>query len=255
MPEQKLMPTMRDMPVARLIPNVLTLMALCSGVTAMRFAVQGDWSGAAMAIFIASIFDILDGRVARLLGLTSKFGAELDSLADLVNFGVAPGFVVYMWALQDIGGLGWIAVLAYTICTALRLARFNVMLEDDTAPAWSKTYFTGIPSPGGAGLALLPLFLVLEFGQSVQIPHQLMAIWLIISGVLMISRLPTLSATKGRRVPSAWVAPVMAAVGLLVAALITNPWLTLSAISTVYLLSLPYGWYSYNRRKRMDAGK
>ncbi len=241
----------RDMPLTRLLPNMLTMLSLCSGLSAMRFALQDKWEAAALAIVIASVFDVLDGRVARLLNITSKFGAELDSLADLISFGVAPGFVLYLWVLRDGEGLGWIAVLAFVVCTALRLARFNTMLEDHSAPAWAKSYFTGVPAPAGAGLALLPLFLALEFGDMLKPPPQAMAIWLLIVGGLMVSRLPTLSI-KGRRIAPVMVAPVMVLACLFVAMMITKTWLTLSIAGAVYLLSVPYGSYSYRRRARRD---
>ena len=240
----------RGVPLARLLPNMLTLMSLCSGLTAMRYALHEKWEAAALAIVIASVFDILDGRVARMLNITSKFGAELDSLSDAISFGVAPGFVLYLWLLKDTK-LGWIAVLVFAVCAALRLARFNTLLEDDTAPKWTKSFFTGIPTPGGAGLVLLPLFLVLEFGAWIQIPAELLAVWLITVGGLMVSRVPTLSM-KGRRVPSILVAPVMALAALLVAGLITNTWLVLSGLALAYTLSLPYGWHCYRQKQRHE---
>ena len=141
----------KDLPLTRLLPNVLTLFSLCSGLTAVRFALLERWQEAALAIVIAAVFDMLDGRVARMLNIASKFGAELDSLSDAISFGVAPGFVMYQWALKDDLRLGWVAVLVYAVCTALRLARFNTMLEDHSLPAWTKGYFTGVPAlPGGA---------------------------------------------------------------------------------------------------------
>lgn len=244
----------RDMPLARLIPNALTMMALCSGLTAIRFALQEKWEAAVLAVVIAGIFDVLDGRVARMLNITSRFGAELDSLADLISFGVAPALILYTWALKTgAGGLGWVAVLAFVVCTAMRLARFNTML-DENIPAWAKSYFTGVPSPGGAALALLPLVAVLEFGDDVQLPSRYLAVWTIVAGGLMVSRLPTLSM-KGRRVAPLWVAPIMLALCLIVAALITNPWLTLSVMGALYLGSLPVGLWLYRRRARLEGGR
>ncbi len=243
----------RDMPLTRLMPNMLTMLALCSGLSAIRFALQGRWQEAVIAIVLAAVFDVLDGRVARLFNIASKFGAELDSLADLTSFGVAPGFMLYLWSLQNEGGsLGWIAVLAFVACMALRLARFNTMLEDHTAPKWTKSYFTGVPAPAGAGLALLPLILTLEFGPSVQLPAFLLAVWMLVVAGLMVSRLPTLSM-KGRRIAPVFVAPTLAGACLLVAALVTNPWMTLSGLGLLYLVMLPYGWYSYRRRKQKEA--
>ena len=238
------MSKVKELPITRLLPNMLTLLALCSGLTAMRFAMQGKWQEAVLAIAIACVFDVLDGRVARLLNIASKFGAELDSLSDLTCFGVAPGFILYLWSLQnDTSGLGWIAVLVLAGCCALRLARFNTMLEDHTLPYWTKSYFTGVPAPAGAGLALMPLIYVLEFGDAAQIPAPFLAIWMILVGGLMVSRLPTLSM-KGRRIAPVLVAPMMAGAILLVAMLVTNPWLSLSFLGTLYFLALPYGWYS-----------
>jgi len=243
---------MRDMPLTRLLPNMLTMLALCCGLSAIRFALLEKWQEAVIAIVLASIFDVLDGRVARLFNIASKFGAELDSLADLTSFGVAPAFVLYLWTLKSGGGsLGWIAVLAFVACMALRLARFNTMLEDHTAPKWTKSYFTGVPAPAGAGLAILPLILVLEYGPVIQPPAQFLAVWMLVVSGLMVSRLPTLSM-KGRRIAPVLVAPTLAGACLLVAALVTNPWLTLSAMGLLYLAMIPYGWYSYRRRQRKE---
>lgn len=244
-----------DMPLTRLLPNMLTLLALCSGLSGIRFALQERWEAAALAIVVAAVFDVLDGRVARLLNIASKFGAELDSLSDVISFGVAPGFILYIWMFRPEGtGLGWIAVLAFVVCSALRLARFNTMLEDQTLPSWTKKFFTGVPAPAGAGLALLPLFYFLQFGESVRIPGLALAVWMIIVGGLMVSRVPTLSM-KGRRIAPVWVAPVMAIAGLIAAALVTNPWLTLLGVGTLYVLCIPYGWLNYRRLQRREQQK
>ncbi|MFY9288800.1 MAG: CDP-diacylglycerol--serine O-phosphatidyltransferase [Alphaproteobacteria bacterium] len=244
--------TPRDLPLTRLLPNMLTLMSLCSGLTAMRFAMQDKWEAAALAIVIAGVFDMLDGRVARLLNIVSKFGAELDSLSDVISFGVAPGFVIYEWAMKDASRLGWIAVLVYAVCAALRLARFNTMLEDKTAPAWTKSYFNGVPAPGGAGLAILPLVYVLEFGPEAQISPTLVSLWMILIGALMVSRVPTF-ALKGWRIPRSWLAPIMAVAVLLLAGVITDPWVTLGGIGTVYFLSIPCAFVVYKMRERREG--
>lgn len=245
--------TPRALPLTRLLPNMLTMMSFFSGLTAVRLAMQERWEIAVLAIVVASIFDILDGRVARLLNTTSKFGAELDSLADLTSFGVAPALVFYLWAFQgDASGLGWIAALVFASCSALRLARFNTMLEDLNAPKWTKGYFTGVPAPAGAGLALLPLFFFFEFGDAARISPTLLSVWLILVGLLMVSRVPTL-AMKGRKVAPVFVAPIMAAVCLLAAGLFTNTWLTLLILSTLYFFTIPYGWYSYRRREKLES--
>jgi CDP-diacylglycerol--serine O-phosphatidyltransferase len=247
-----LRPRNKDLPLTRLLPNMLTLLSLCSGLTAMRFSLQERWEEAVLAILVAAIFDVLDGRVARMLNIASKFGAELDSLSDAISFGVAPGFIMYEWTLKNDANFGWIAVLVFAVCTALRLARFNTMLEDCSVPIWAKSYFTGVPAPAGASLALLPLLLVLQFSDRVQLPTEVIACWLILIGGLMVSRLPTLSL-KGQRVKPVWVAPIFVLAVLLMAAVITKPWLTLSSIGIIYVASLPYGWYSYRRRMQKEG--
>ena len=243
----------KDYPVTRLLPNMLTLMSLCSGLTGVRFALLGKWNEAVLSFVAAAVFDMLDGRVARLLNITSKFGAELDSLSDAISFGVAPGFIIYEWSLKEgAGSLGWTAVLIYTVCAVLRLARFNTMLESQAAPVWAKGYFTGVPAPGGAGLALLPLAFYLEFGDAARLPAPVLALWLMLVGGLMVSQLPTL-ALKGWRISRAWVTPLFVLVVLCIAALITSPWLTLSCAGGVYVLSLPVGWFSYRLRMKKEG--
>ena len=241
----------KDLPLTRLLPNMLTLMSLCSGLTGIRFALQGQWEHAVFAIMLAAVFDVLDGRIARMLSITSKFGAELDSLSDAISFGVAPGFIMYEWTLKGAGGLGWVAVLLFAVCCALRLARFNTMLDNHDVPAWAKRYFTGVPAPAGASLGLLPLAMYLEFGESAQMPAPLYAGWMIFVGGLMVSQLPTF-ALKGWRIAPAWVAPLFVGLVALVAGLITNPWLTLSACGVLYVLALPLGWISYHVRARKE---
>ncbi len=234
----------QGLPLTRLLPNMLTLFALCAGMSAMRFALQERWEMAVGAICIAAVFDMLDGRVARLLRLTSKFGAELDSLADLISFGVAPAFVLYRWVLGQHDQMGWLAVLAFVICAALRLARFNTMLEDTTLPAWRKNFFVGVPTPGAAGLALLPMIWSFSLENDVLRDSLIVALWLMLLAGLMVSRLPIFSL-KGQRVPRSWIVPIFVAVALVVAQLVTNPWRTVGWLGLVYLLIMPYGWYCY----------
>ena len=242
----------KDLPLTRLLPNMLTLLSLCSGLTGIRFSLQEKWQEAVMAIVIAAVFDILDGRVARMLNIASKFGAELDSLSDAVSFGVAPAFIMYEWSMKANANFGWIAVLVFAVCTALRLARFNTMLEDTTIPTWAKSYFNGVPAPAGAGLVLLPLMVVLEFGPEAMVPSTVIALWMVAIGGLMVSRLPTFSL-KGWRISPAWVAPIFVMAALFVAALITYPWLALSAAGTCYFLSLPCGCYKYWQRQKKEG--
>jgi CDP-diacylglycerol--serine O-phosphatidyltransferase len=244
----------KDLPLTRLLPNMLTMLSLCSGLTAIRFAMQAQWQEAVLAIVVAGVFDMLDGRVARMLNIVSKFGAELDSLADAISFGVAPGFVMYLWVMKDSDDLGWVAVLVYAVCGALRLARFNTMLEDPNRPVWAKGYFVGTPAPAGAGLAITPLVLVLLFGPRAQLPASVVSVWLILAGGLMISQLPTF-ALKGWRVAPIWVAPIFIGALLLIAAMVTHPWLVLFGIQVTYIVSLPLASYAYWRRMKLEEAR
>ncbi len=241
----------KDLPLTRLLPNMLTLMSLCSGLTGMRLSLEGKWEHAVMAIVIAAVFDILDGRVARMLNMASKFGAELDSLSDAISFGVAPAFVLYEWSMKDNADFGWVAVLVFAVCAALRLARFNTMLEDTTIPVWAKRYFNGVPAPAGAGLALLPMMLVLAFGDELKPLSGLLSVWVMLAGGLMVSRLPTLSM-KGWRIEPIWIAPIFVMVALFVAAIISYPWIALSAAALIYLISLPVGYLVYKKRQKLE---
>ena len=238
--------------LTRLIPNVLTLFSLCSGLSAIRFALMERWEPAVAAIVVASIFDVLDGRVARMLNITSKFGAELDSLSDLISFGVAPAMTLYLWGMHDGDEIGWLAVLAYVICAALRLARFNTMLENTNLPAWRKSYFVGVASPGAAGLALLPMLWSFTLETSFFKIPSLIALWLMLVGGLMVSQLPTF-ALKGHRVPRSWIIPIMVALTLMAAQLVTNPWRTLGLVGVIYIISLPISWVKFRQRMREEG--
>ncbi|MGB4101718.1 MAG: CDP-diacylglycerol--serine O-phosphatidyltransferase [Alphaproteobacteria bacterium] len=237
--------------LTRLIPNVLTLFSLCSGLSAIRFALMERWESAVAAIIVASIFDMLDGRVARMLNLTSRFGAELDSLSDMISFGVAPAITLYLWAMHGGDEIGWLAVLAYVICAALRLARFNTMLEDTNLPSWRKGYFVGLASPAAAGLAMLPMYWSFAFDVDYFKIPELIALWLMLLGGLMVSRLPTF-AIKGHRVPRTWVVPILVALTLMAAQLVTNPWRTFGLIGIIYSISLPISWYKFRQRSRLE---
>ena len=204
-----------DLSVNRMIPNVLTLLALCAGMTAIRFAIGENFVGAVFAIIVAGIFDGLDGRIARLLKSTSSFGAELDSLSDFVSFGVAPAAVLYLWTMSSLHGIGWAIVLFYAVCCALRLARFNI--ESDTArPAHSAPFFTGIPAPAGAGLVMVPMFLSFEWGDWLFRSPYLSAVTVTGIALLMVSKVPTVSL-KRIRVPHRWVLPTLLGIGVLAA--------------------------------------
>jgi CDP-diacylglycerol--serine O-phosphatidyltransferase len=244
----------RPVPVRTLVPNLITLLALCAGLTAIRVAFEGQLELALAAIVFAATLDGIDGRIARFLKGTSKFGAELDSLADFVNFGVAPALILYFWGLHEIKSVGWIAAMVFAICAALRLARFNVMIDDPNKPAWAGNFFTGIPAPAGAITVLLPIYLFL-----LGMPVGLTVIWLsffycLFIALMMVSRLPVFSGKRvGKRVPPEMVLPVFVLVVLFFALLISFPWIVLSAGTVLYLVCLPIGWMSYRNYQRKDA--
>jgi CDP-diacylglycerol--serine O-phosphatidyltransferase len=248
---QRRLRRLRQIPLRTLVPNVITLLALCAGLTGIRLALEGRYELALGAIVFAAMLDAVDGRVARMIKGTSRFGAELDSLADFFNFGVAPGLILYIWGLNSLGNLGWIAAMVFAICTALRLARFNVQIEDPNRPAWAGNFFTGIPAPAGAILVLLPMYL---YFLQVLIPVTVTLIYTLVIAGLMVSRLPVLSGKKaGMRVPPEMVMPVIVVVVLVIALLVSYPWHLLSVGTLVYLACLPLGWFSYQRQLQADA--
>ncbi|MCZ0963383.1 CDP-diacylglycerol--serine O-phosphatidyltransferase [Paracoccus benzoatiresistens] len=226
--------------VVQLLPNALTLAALCAGLTAIRLAVEGDFGKSAALILLAALFDGLDGRLARRLRSASPMGAELDSLCDFVNFGVAPALVLHLWAYEGAAGLGWIAALVYAVACVLRLARFNIGSREEIASALPKTTFTGVPSPAGAMLALLPIF-VANLIPEAAIPASACALWMIVVAALMVSRVPTPAFRPVRVRPDQARLLLLAAVAL-GAALLTYPWLTLVLLDTGYLMLLTLGW-------------
>lgn len=238
-----------------MLPNAITSAALCSGLTGIRFATEGQWGYAIGLVVLASVLDGIDGRVARLLNAQSRFGAELDSLADSLSFGVAPALILFMWSLQDWPRFGWFAALAFAICCALRLARFNARIDLDEQPHKSAGFLTGVPAPVGAGLAFTPFYLWYETDIALFRDPVLMALWLTVIAILMISNMATLSwaSLRPRR---AIRLPLIAFTGLAFAALLLEPWWTLAAISIVYLALMPYGLVKYGRikqRRRLDA--
>jgi len=243
---------LRGFSINRLIPNVLTLAALCSGLTAIRFALQGDFHLAVIAIMVAAILDALDGRVARRLGVTSQFGAELDSLSDFLCFGVTPALVLYLASLKDGGALGWVATLMFPICSALRLARFNTgLLSDTPPPAWTGSFFTGVPAPAGALLALIPLLVSFEAEAAWPRHPILVGATLVGVGGLMVSRLPTFSFKKGR-VPRHLVLPALLAAALVMGVIASSPWIGISLLGLVYLCLIPFSWLAYRRQASLD---
>jgi len=244
----------RAVPVRTLVPNVITLLALCAGLTAIRLAAEGTFEWAVYAIVFAAVLDGIDGRVARLLKGTSRFGAELDSLADFVNFGVAPGVTLYFWSLHEVKSAGWIAAMVFAIAAGLRLARFNVMMDDPNRPAWAGNFFVGMPAPAGAITVLLPVY---AHFLGVPLPPFITPVTLVytlVIGFLMVSRLPVYSGKRvGRRVPPDLVLRVFIGVVLFFALLIAYPWAVLSIGTLTYLASLPFGWLSHRDYVRRDA--
>jgi CDP-diacylglycerol--serine O-phosphatidyltransferase len=241
-------------PVRMLVPNLITLLALCAGLTAIRIASEGRLHLALAAIVFAAALDGIDGRVARMLKGTSRFGAELDSLADFVNFGVAPALILYFWGLHDLKSAGWIAGMVFAICAGLRLARFNVMIDDPNKPAWAGNFFTGVPAPAGAITVLLPIYLsFLGFDRGIVLTWFSFVYTLAIA-FLMVSRLPVFSGKKmGQKVSPEAVLPIFVITVLFFALLISYPWEVLSIGVVLYLVSLPFGWMSYRNHARKDA--
>src|SRR5581483_5965515 len=239
----------RPIPVRMLVPNVITLLAICAGLTAIRLSTEGRLGLAVGAIVFAAILDGIDGRVARMIKGQSKFGAELDSLADFVNFGVAPGLMLYFWQLHELHDGGWIAAMVFAIAGGLRLARFNATIDDPTKPPFAANYFTGMPAPAGAVTARLPVYLA--FLDVWKMPAILTACYILLIAFLMVSRLPVFSGKTVRmRVPPEMVLPLFVCVIFFIALLIGYPWHILSAGSVLFLLSLPLGWKSYRDHKR-----
>jgi len=238
--------------VRAVLPNAITAAALSSGLTGVRFAIVGDWQKALLAIVFAGVLDGIDGRIARLLKAQSRFGAELDSLADSLSFGMAPALVLFLWSLQDLPRFGWFASLAFAICCALRLARFNARIDVDDQPHKSAGFLTGVPAPVGAGLAFLPMYLWLATDQREPLFREpwLVAAWVAAMAFLMISNVATMS-WKSIRPKRSIRLEAIALTGLVFAALLTEPWWTLAAISVLYLALMPLGIAKYARVRRL----
>jgi CDP-diacylglycerol--serine O-phosphatidyltransferase len=239
----------RGLAMRAVVPNAITAAALCSGLTGIRFAITGRWQEAVLAVILAGVLDGIDGRIARLLKAQSRFGAELDSLADSLSFGTAPALILFLWSLNDLPDLGWFAALAFAVCGALRLARFNAQIDVKEQPHKSAGFLTGVPAPVGAGLALLPLYLWMATGDGTFRDPRLVAPWTALMAFLMVSNLATLS--WGRMRPRRDVRMgVILTVGLVFAALLMRPWWTLTAICLVYLALIPWSIIRYSRIKR-----
>ncbi len=241
----------RPIPVRMLVPNVITLLAICAGLTAIRLSIEGRMELAVAAIVFAAILDGVDGRVARMIKGQSKFGAELDSLADFVNFGVAPGLMLYFWQLHELNNGGWIAAMVFAIAGGLRLARFNASIDDPNKPAFAANYFTGVPAPAGALLALIPL--VVSFEAEAAWPRHPIVVGLVLVAVggLMVSRLPTFSFKKGR-IPRHLVLPALLVAALTMGVIASSPWIGLSLLGLIYLALIPFSWLAWRRQAARD---
>ncbi len=242
----------RGIPFRAMIPNAITALALCLGLTGVSLAIRGEWEKALGAIVLAGVLDGLDGRIARLLRAQSKFGAELDSLSDNIAFGTAPALILFLWSLQTAPRFGWIAALALAVCCALRLARFNARLDAAEQPHKSAGFNTGVPAPAGAGLAFMPMFLWLITNQEIFRDWQLVMAWTLFVAALMISSIPTYSWAS-LRIRRDWRLSALAGVALLGAALVVAPWHTLLAVAGLYLVMIPFALASYARVKRRRA--
>jgi CDP-diacylglycerol--serine O-phosphatidyltransferase len=255
-PRKRLRPRYSGSSFNRMIPNLMTMLGLCAGLTSMRFALEGRFGSAAVAIVAAALIDGLDGRLARLLKATSRFGAEFDSLSDFLCFGVAPPFILYLWSLHRGGAIGFTPCLMFTVCMALRLARFNASLDSAPKPAYAYNFFTGVPAPTGAGLVLFPLFMGLE-AEALGwhwlldfVRHPLFcAVMLIATAVLLVSTLPIWSF-KNFKVPTRMALPLLLGTGAYMAVLLAEPWAALAAAGIIYLGMLPFSVRSFHRLQR-----
>ena len=242
----------RAIPARLLLPNVVTLLALCAGLTAIRLAAEQKFEWALYAVVFAALLDGIDGRLARMLKGTSRFGAELDSLADFVNFGVAPALILYQWSLSEFRSVGWIASLVFALCAALRLARFNVTVDDPHRPAWQANYFRGIPAPAGAITVLLPIYVAM-LGWFNTTPV-LVLLYTVGIAALMVSQLPVFSGKRvGKRVPPEMVLPVFVLVVLFFAMLISYPWYVLTFGTLLYLACLPLSLIAFRENERRTS--
>jgi len=248
-------PRLRDISVRMMIPNIITTLAICAGLTGIRLAFEERFELAVAFVLLAAFLDGIDGRVARLLKSTSKFGAQLDSLADIINFGVAPALVLYLYLLDDVRSIGWIAALIYAIAVALRLARFNVMEERQKKAAWQSEFFIGVPAPGGAVLAMLPVYLGIMGVEAGTGFTFVAVVYTLLIAFLVVSRVPVYSGkTLGQRVRRDVAVPLILAVVIYVALLMTFMWQTMTVTSILYLVSIPFGAWAWKKRFGLASG-
>jgi CDP-diacylglycerol--serine O-phosphatidyltransferase len=249
-------PRRAGIPLRTLVPNAVTVLALCFGLTGVRFAIAGEWEKAVAAIIVAAVLDGVDGRIARLMKGDSRFGAELDSLSDVTAFGVAPALIVYLWSLQYLPGVGWVIALSHAVTCALRLARFNAQIDMAAQPHKSAGYLTGIPAPVAAALTLSPLFVSFWLEPSIladiRVRYTLVSVVVVTVAFLMASSLPTYGWSAVRLRPSQRL-PALVGIGLFAGALFSSPWMTLSIMSLAYAISVPFAVRSYARLRRREA--
>jgi CDP-diacylglycerol--serine O-phosphatidyltransferase len=241
-------------PLRAIPPNAITALALCFGLSGVLFAIKGDWEKSLASVVFAGVLDGMDGRIARLLRANSRFGAELDSLSDVTAFGVAPTLIMFLWSLQYAPKFGWIAALALAVCCALRLARFNAHIDVKEQPHKSAGFLTGVPAPVGAGLSFVPVYLWLLTGNDLFRKWYLTMPWLVFVALLMISNIATFS-WGSMRLRSSYRLAALAGVVLVVAALITEPWFTLAAVSAIYVALIPFSIAAYARVRRRRAAQ
>lgn len=245
---------LRRISLRLLIPNLLTLLAICAGMTGIRLAFEGRFELAVVMVLGAALLDGLDGRAARMLKATSNFGAQMDSLADIVNFGVAPALVLYAYLLDQAGSFGWIAALLYAIACGLRLARFNIMLDDPNRPAWQTSYFVGVPAPAGAGLLMLPMYLGFLGVEPTKPAAFIATVYTLLVAWLLVSRLPVYSGkTIGRWIRRDLALPIIIGAVAYVLFLTTYTWETLALSAVAYFVFLPFSVRAYRRRARQEG--
>lgn len=241
-------PQPRGIPLRAVLPNAVTALALCSGLTAVRFAIAAEWERAVLMIMLAAVLDGIDGQIARMIRGESRFGAELDSLSDAISFGVAPALILYLWSLMTVPKVGWIVALLYAVFCALRLARFNAQIDNDAQPRKLAGFLTGIPAPAGAGLAMLPIYIWLWSGEELARSPWIVTPWVAFVGLLMVSSIATYS-WKSLRLRRNVRFEALVLVAILLAALVTAPWQTLTLVCAGYLATLPFSLRSYRRTK------
>jgi CDP-diacylglycerol---serine O-phosphatidyltransferase len=239
-------------PLRFVIPNLVTVLAICAGLSGIRMAFEGRFEVAVALVLAAALLDAVDGRVARMLKATSNFGAQMDSLADIVNFGVAPALVLYAYVLDQAGSIGWVGALIFAIACGLRLARFNVMLEDPDRPAWKTDYFVGVPAPAGALLVMLPIYVGFLGFEHTFFYALVSTAFTVLIALLLVSRLPVYSGKSGMRVRRDLVVPLMMLTVFYVAMLFSYTWQALTVSALAYLAFLPLSYRAYKRRQALE---